>query len=114
MTERIKKINQLLKRELSQIILREIEFPGALVTLTRVETSSNLIESKIFISIIPESKQKEFFDQMKYNVWHIQQLLNKRLKMRPTPKIIFLAEKQTAQAGNIENVLEKIKGLKKR
>jgi ribosome-binding factor A len=113
-TERIKKINKLLKKELSQIILREIEFPEALVTLTRVETSSNLIESKIFVSIIPESKKKEFFNQMKYNVWHIQQLLNKRLKMRPTPKIIFVAEKQTAEAGNIESILEKIKGLKKR
>ncbi len=39
MSKRIPQVNQLIKKELSQIILREIEFPvGVLVTLTRVET----------------------------------------------------------------------------
>ena len=43
MSQRILKVNQLIKKELSQIILKEAEFPKeVLVTLTRVETLPNL------------------------------------------------------------------------
>jgi ribosome-binding factor A len=60
MTNRIPKVNELIKREISRMILREIEFPiGALVTVTRVETSSDLKESSIYISVLPDNKEKK-------------------------------------------------------
>ena len=113
MSERIKKVNELIKRELSQIILREIEFPkGVLATITRVETSPNLIQAKIYISALPEDKTIDVLKSLSYKIYSIQQLLNKRLKMRPMPKIEILEEKQTKEAGRIEEILEKIKNNK--
>jgi len=45
MTKRIQQVDLLIKEELSKMIVREIEFPpGVLVTVTRVETTPNLIE----------------------------------------------------------------------
>jgi ribosome-binding factor A len=114
-SKRIKKVNQLIKKELSQIILREIEFlPGSLVTLTRIETSPNLIESKVYFSVIPSEKQKNAFSVLNRQIWHIQQLLNKRLRMRPIPKIIFLEEKQIVEAAKVEEILEDLQKLKKK
>ena len=110
MSERIPQVNQLIKKELSQIILREVEFPrDILATLTRVETTSNLNESKVYISCIPETKQESVLKSLNSQVWHLQQLLNKRLRMRPIPKIIFLKEKETVEAGKIEEILGKLK-----
>jgi len=110
MSERIPQVNQLIKKELSQIILREVEFPrDILATLTRVETTSNLNESKVYISCIPETKQESVLNILNSQVWHLQQLLNKRLRMRPIPKIIFLKEKETVEAGKIEEILGKLK-----
>ena len=44
MSNRILRLNRLFEEELGKIILREIEFPfGAVVTITRIETSSDLI-----------------------------------------------------------------------
>jgi len=111
MLNRISKLNQLIKKELSQIILREIDFsPGVLVTLTRVETVPNLSEAKAYISVMPEKKQETAFKMIENKVWHLQQLLNKRLKMRPIPKICFIKERETQEAGRIEEILA---GLKK-
>ena len=94
MADRAIRVNQLIRKELSQIILREVEFPSdTLVTLTRVETSSNMIESKIYISCLPETQKEKVLSILKSVIWHLQQLLNKRLRMRPIPKIIFLEEK---------------------
>lgn len=110
MTKRIERVNQLIKKELAQIILREIDFPpNVLVTLTRVDTSPNLIEAKIFLSTLPEGRAQETMDILNRNIYMIQQDLNKRLIMRPMPKIMFREEKIVREAGRVEEILEKAK-----
>ena len=110
MPRRIQQVNALIRRELSQIIFKEIESPpDILVTLTRVETASNLIEAKVWISVLPENKNAEVFKKLNGQIYSIQQKLNQRLKMRPIPKIKFMEEKTTVEAGKIEEILEKLK-----
>lgn len=111
MTKRFQRVNQLIKKELSQILLREIEFPqGVLATVTRVESSSNLIQAKVFISCLPEEKASQVLRILNRQIYQLQQRINKRLRMRPIPKIEFVEEKKTKEAGRIEEILE---GLKK-
>lgn len=110
MSKRIQQVNALIKRELSQILLREIEFPpNVLVTITRVETSSNLIESNIWVSTLPEEKLKRCLEILNKNIYILQQKLNQRLEMRPIPRIKFLEERKTSQAGKVEEILERLK-----
>jgi ribosome-binding factor A len=110
MTKRIQRVNQLIKKELSQILLREIEFPHeVLATITRVETSSNLIESNVWISVLPEEESERILEILNKNIYFLQQKLNKRLKMRPIPRIKFLEERKTIEAAKIEEVLEELK-----
>lgn len=111
MPKRIQKVNQLLKREISQILLKEVDFPkDTLVTVTRVETSVDLNQAKIFFSVMPESRFSNVLQILNHRIYNVQQILNKRLKMRPIPRIKFLEEKETLEAGKIEETLE---GLKK-
>ena len=106
---RVSRVNQLIKKELSQIIFREVDFPaGVFVTLTRVETSADLQEAKAYISVMPENINRQILDTLKRRIYFLQQSLNKRLKIRPLPRIIFTEEKATAQAGRIEELLEEI------
>ena len=114
MSKRIESVNELIKREISQIILREIEFPkDTLVTVTRVESLPNLIESKVFISIIPENKSEQALRILNRQIFNLQQKINKKLRMRPIPKIIFRIEKNTIEADRIEEILEELKNEKK-
>lgn len=111
--ERVQRVNQLIKKELAQIILREINFPRyILVTVTRVETSRNLIHSKIYISVMPNDEKQSVLESLNDKIYDIQHQLNKRLKMRPVPKIQFIDEKATKEAGRIEEILERIKKKK--
>lgn len=110
MSKRIQRINQLFKKEISQILLKEVDFPkNTLVTVTRVETSVDLNQAKVFLSVMPESKLSNVFQILNRQIYHLQQILNKRLKMRPIPRIKFLEEKKTTEAGRIEEILEKLK-----
>jgi len=110
MSKRIQRVNALIKRELSQLILKEFDFPlDILVTLTRVETTSDLRDTNVWISIIPDEKNKKIIEILDKNIYFLQQKLNKRLKMRPLPRIKFLEEKKTKEAGRVEEILEKLK-----
>ena len=91
MSKRIEQINELLKRELSQIILREFVSPeNTLITIIDVETAANFQSAKIYISVIPETNAENVMKDLNQEIYSIQQTLNKRLKIRPVPKIIFL------------------------
>jgi ribosome-binding factor A len=110
MSKRIEQVNELIRRELGKIILREIEFPeGAMVTLTRVETSVDLGQSKVYVSCLPEGKTVFAIAILNRNIYDIQQALNKRLKMKMIPRLFFAREKDTAKAGKIEELLERLK-----
>ncbi len=108
-SQRIQKVNELIKRELGGIILKELEFSrDVLITLTRVETSPDLREAKILISVIPGNQISLVLRILKRNIYDFQKKLDKRLKMRPVPKIKFLKEEKLKEAQKIEEILDKI------
>jgi len=110
MTWRVQRINEVLKEELAKTILREIDFPdNTLVTITRVETTGNLIKTKVYVSTLPDKNAEKVLKILKSRVYFLQKILNKKLRMRPVPQIVFEEEIKTKEAGEIEELLEKIK-----
>jgi len=115
MLQRIARLNELLKREISGILLKEEGFSrNILVTVTRAETSPNLSEVKAFISVMPKDRQKEVMESLKNRIYHIQQNLNKELRLRKIPKIVFCEEKRVEEAGRIEKLISKIHNSERR
>jgi ribosome-binding factor A len=109
-TKRVLRVNNLIQQELNRFFLKELDFTlDTLVTITRVDTYSNLIESNVYISVWPEAKKENIMAFLNRRIYFIQQNLNKRLKMRPVPKIKFLEEKLTSEASQVEEALEKLK-----
>jgi len=110
MAKRIERVNQLLKEEIDKIILKELEFPkDILVTITNIESTPNLQQAKVFVSAIPDNRIKDVLKILNGRVFEIQQIINKRLNMRPVPRINFVEDKEAVEAGRIEELLEKIK-----
>ena len=109
MSQRIEKVNSLLEREISQIILRDFNFSGSLVTLTHVDATANLQEARAYISVMPQEHTEKVIATLNKGVYDVQQRINKRLNMRPIPKIMFFKDAHIAEAARVEELLEKIK-----
>jgi len=108
--QRIKRINELLKRQVGRTILEEVDFPNnVLVTVSGVETSQDVTHCKVFVSVFPEAEMRNVLTVLGKVIYFIQQALNKSLKMRPVPKIRFVEETEIPIAQRVENILEKIK-----
>ncbi len=111
MTElRAKRFNELIKEELGKILFDFLDVkPGILVTITRVNTALDLFTTAVFVSIYPDNEAKEIFYKMTRLVYQIQQILNKKLKVRPVPKIIWKHDKNPEEASKVESILKKVK-----
>lgn len=108
--ERAEKFNELIKKELGKIIFEFLDVkPGVLVTVTRVLTNPNLFTTNVFISVYPPTEAYGIMNKLQYSIYQIQQLLNKKLKVRPVPKIIFKFDKNPEEAHKVEKLLEEIK-----
>jgi len=106
---RLDRVNSLIQRELSQFFNKELEFPeSALVTITEVETNVDIDEAKIWISVFPFGAAKKVLSFLNKKIGFCQQFLNKKLKMHFVPKISFSLDEIENQAGEIEDLLNKI------
>ncbi|MDO8530070.1 MAG: 30S ribosome-binding factor RbfA [bacterium] len=109
MSNRIEKVNSLLEQEISKIIARDFDFTDTLITLTHVDATANLIEARAYISVMPEEKTSHVIKVLNKGVYSVQKKINKKLNMRPIPKIMFIGDEKISEAGRVEELLAKIK-----
>ena len=109
MTDRIKRINQLIKEKIADILLRELSFDkDILVTVQNVDTSRDLRYAKVGISIIPFNKSEEILKILEKQTPHIQIQLNKVIETKFVPKIKFEIDTGEEKADRIEKILKEI------
>ena len=110
MTHRLPQVNQLIMSELNTLLLSEVDFPpSCLVTITAVETSKDLRHAKVWLSILPTDQTKKVLTILGHQIGHLQFLLNKKLSMRPLPRIRFTIDQTESRAAEIETLLDDIK-----
>jgi ribosome-binding factor A len=110
MSNRILKINELIKKHISEIISRDLSLkPGIFITVAKVDTTPDLRYTRIFVSIFPEKEIDYTAKTLAKELYQIQGALNKKLVMKPLPKIEFKIDMTESKADEIEKLLKEIK-----
>lgn len=81
---------------------------GTLTTVTGADISPTLEHATIIISVYPIAKTSEVMEKIRKHIYAIQQALNKRLMMRPVPKIRFEIDQTEERANQITDLLKKV------
>lgn len=106
---RIDRINELIKETLAKIIAEEVDIPlGIFVTVMKVDTSRDLRYTRVFVSVFPDNKFGETLRTLSKRIFFMQGKLNKKLSMKPLPKIEFVMDRTEAEADKIEKILNAI------
>jgi ribosome-binding factor A len=107
---RVDKLSKELTRELSKIILFELNDPridlakekGIFLTVTKTELSKNLQDAKVHICMFGESKRKRLVAKaLQHARGFIQSTLAKRLRIRYMPQIRFVIQEEPPKEGEI-------------
>ncbi len=109
MSERVKKINEVIKKELSLLISKEVDFQSEVIaTVTNVETSKDLCQAKIFVSVFPTERLVFVLKILNKNAYILHKALNKKMFIRRIPKLIFQEEKRGQQGLRINQILDQL------
>ncbi|MFT5905286.1 MAG: ribosome-binding factor A [Cryomorphaceae bacterium] len=110
MSQRLDRINELMKREVSSIVQKDFEFKDALVTISDVEVTQDLREAKVFVSVLGGYMDK-VLAKLTSNKGSIQSQVNKRITLRCTPVLMFRGDTSTERGVGIVNLLEEVDKL---
>jgi ribosome-binding factor A len=109
MGHRIEKVNELIKKQIAEIMIRELDLkPGIFVTVSKVDTTPDLRYTRIFVSIFPENEINYVLESLKKEVYRLQGILNKKLFMKPLPRIEFHPDITEVKADEVEKILKNI------
>ncbi|MDO8585120.1 MAG: 30S ribosome-binding factor RbfA [bacterium] len=99
---RKERIAELIRDELSNFFLRELEFSGKVLTITTVEVSGDLNHAKVKVSILPSGGEEDILKKLIKMRGHFQHLLNYKMNIRPMPEIRFEIDHGLEKAAVLE------------
>ncbi len=108
---RIIRINDEIKKELSEIIRSEIKDPrlGSLVSVLKVDTTTDLKYCKVFISVYgDEETVKSSMKVLDGAKGFIRSLLANRINLRNTPELIFKYDDSLVYGMHISKILNSL------
>lgn len=109
MSDRIVKLNKLIKEHLGEIFQRELSIkPGVFLTIAKVDTTPDIRYTRVSISVFPYKDSDYIMKTLSKEIYSIQGALNKKLKMRPLPRLEFILDSTEEEADKIEKILTKI------
>jgi len=109
MSLRIERVNELIKTSIAEIMAREAEMPpGVFVTVAKVDTTRDLRYAQVFVSVFPENKFGNAIKILSKKLYILQGSLNKKLHMKPLPRIEFVSDHTEAEADKIEKLLREL------
>ncbi len=102
MSRRIERLNSLIRRDLSDLIRNEVKDPrvAGVVSVTRVDTSTDVQHAKVFVSVYGTLREKEdAIDGLGDASGFIRRQLRGRLETRNVPALKFILD-ETLDEGN--------------
>ena len=113
MSRRIERINELLRQEISQLLLRQIKDPrlGGVISVTWVDTSSDLRSAHVFLSVMGDTATKQSaLEGVQSAAAFIRRELRGRLALRYTPFLRFDLDDSLEQGEHLLRIMDGLRG----
>jgi ribosome-binding factor A len=109
MKHRLERVNEVLKRELGDLIQREFTFAAKLVTVQHVDITPDLKHAHIFVGVIgtPEERRAAM-SQLHDQRVRLQHDLSKRVVLKYTPQLHFKLDEAVERGTRVLGILDEL------
>ena len=109
-TKRLARLNEQLKREISELVLRKVRDPRVgLVTITSVEVAGDLGSARVYVRTQdPNDELNESLAGLEAAAPFLRRELGRSLHLRRVPELRFQQDHSLAQARRIEEILSDV------
>jgi ribosome-binding factor A len=104
MSRRIERVNELIRHELSDLLLRELRDPrlDGLISITRVEVSPDLYNARVSVSVMSETASPaDALKALNAAAGFLHKELVHRLDMRRVPFLTFQLDKSIEEGAAV-------------
>ena len=108
---RLNRINEELKKEISNIISFELKNPDAtgLISVTKVKITPDLKYAKVYVSMLNSKSKENTMEALKQSSGYIRSLIAKRVNLRITPELVFEEDDSMEYGMKIDYILNCLK-----
>lgn len=112
MSRRLDRVNELLRREIGNIIQKDYEWHNRLVTVSDVEVTQDLKEGRVWIGVLG-GEANSVLEKLNRDHGAIQSKVMKRVVLKSTPVLQFRHDASAVRGVEIVNLLEEVDKLPK-
>jgi len=107
MSMRMEKVNSQIQRVITEIIQEEIDDPSlTILSITRVETTSDLREARVYFSLLNEKKMKHAKETLDKMSKFIKVNLGQRMRIKVLPQLTFIPDESMRYSVYIAEKIE--------
>jgi len=108
--ERMAKVGEEIKKELSKIITFDLKDPRitGMVSITKVVVTPDFKYAKVYISSINCKDKKELLKGFKNASGHLRSKISSQMKLRYTPELVFELDESMEYGAHISQVIEDV------
>lgn len=110
MSRRIERLNEQLKRELTEILRHDVRDPRiGLITVTEVRATSDLDQARVYVtSLGSDEERSQLMEGLRAASPFVRTELSRRLKVRRVPELHFEWDRALEHAQHIERLLREV------
>ena len=106
---KIERLNHAFQEEISMIIMTEIKDEDVkFVTITGVDTTSDLSYAKVYFTVLDETKKETTLEALNGAASFIRSKLAERVEIRHTPELKFIYDTSIEYGNHIEEIIDSI------
>ena len=112
MSMRTTRVNELLRAEISELLLREVKDPRVsrgMVTITEVQVSPDLRHAVVYVSHLgTEAERKEALEGLKNSAHFLHRELVHRLSLRNVPELVFKFDPSIERGARLAELINQV------
>jgi ribosome-binding factor A len=108
---RPQKLGDLIQRELSDLLARELRDPRVgMVTITSVDVSPDLSHAKVFFTMLDKAKLPDTLKGLGRSAGFLRSQLARRIKIYTTPELRFAYDESVERGDHLSRLIDSVKG----
>lgn len=111
MSNRTLRVNELIQREISDILRKRYQSEAVAITITEVRVSPDLRDARVFVSIVGDAATVEQkLRWLKQQARDIREEVGRRIVLKYLPKFDYVFDKSTTRSTRILGLLDEVVG----
>ncbi len=109
MSQRVQRVSELVKRELSMVLERHYRFDGVVLTVHEVQATPDLKQCFAYIGVLGKAQDPDgIIEKLNKQRGAIQREVHKRIVMKNSPQLFFRLDQSVERGVRILNAIDSL------